>query len=717
MPHRNRQADQLSALRRRAEQAVRELESSAAPEAPAPETLAETRRLLHELRVHQVELEMQNEELYQTQLELEVSRERYFDLYDLAPVAYLVLDEQGLILEANLTAALMLGRPRRTLAMLPISRFILPEDQDRYYLQRKRLLATREAQTFEVRFLRQDAGAQEPGETPFWVQLNAMLARDAGGASLCRLVLSDISALKQAEVELSRLNEELESRIQQRTTELRCALDTLHLEVQERRLAAASLATEKEKFRTIADNTFDWEEWVGPDGTFIYVSPSCERITGYAPAEFHTDPGLLLRIVHPEDAPLLEGLHARIVEHADHAEREFRIRARDGSTHWISHLCQPVYSADGVWLGQRSSNRDISDRKAAEAVLRQSEEQYSTVVENSPTGICILRGEELLFANQRFFGIVMRAPAERARLNPLEFLHPEDRPAISRIWASCLAGNCQLQAYECRVVCPDGTVRWISGRSTAISYRHDVAVLVNVQDVTERHEAVRALRESQEALQGLSTRLISIQEEERQRVARELHDSIGSSLSAIKLMVEAALETAATIEDLAHVEALRKIVPVIQSSVEEVRRISMALRPLTLDDLGLLTTIAWALREFQSVHPDVHLEQRLTLAEEDVPDPLKISIFRILQEALTNTARHGRAERIAVSLRREAQQIILEVEDNGVGFDPTRPRPLDASGGTGLASMRERAQLTGGELSVLTAPGRGTRIRCHWPRA
>ncbi len=151
--------------------------------------------LVHELRVHQIELELQNEELRRTQAELDASRSRYFDLYDLAPVGYCTLNEQGLILEANLTACRMLGVARSSMTMVPFSRFIVPDDQDQFYLHRYQLLRSEESQSCELRLLRQD-------HTSVWVQLASSLAQGPNDAVLHRAVLTDITAIKTAETSL-----------------------------------------------------------------------------------------------------------------------------------------------------------------------------------------------------------------------------------------------------------------------------------------------------------------------------------------------------------------------------------------------------------------------------------------------------------------------------------------------------------------------------------
>ncbi len=162
----------------------------------------EVQAMLFELRVHQLELEMQNEELRRIQAELEASRACLADLYDHAPVGYITESESGMVVEANFTAAGLLGVPRNALVRLPLSRHILPEDQDIYYHHRKRLLEIGGPQVCELRMLR-------PDQPPFWARLEAMVAHDQGDAVLCRVVISDITAEKQAEEGRQRLKAQL----------------------------------------------------------------------------------------------------------------------------------------------------------------------------------------------------------------------------------------------------------------------------------------------------------------------------------------------------------------------------------------------------------------------------------------------------------------------------------------------------------------------------
>jgi len=177
MKTKNNRPGGAAGLRERAEEIFRE-NAARAPEEPEAQSPEENRRTLQELRVHQIELEMQNEELRRAQADLDASRSRYFDLYDLAPVGYCTLSETGLILEANLTAASLLEMPKSALIKQPLSRFIVKDDQDLYYLQRKRLVETGEPRECDLRLVK-------PDDARVWVHLTATAARADDGAPLC----------------------------------------------------------------------------------------------------------------------------------------------------------------------------------------------------------------------------------------------------------------------------------------------------------------------------------------------------------------------------------------------------------------------------------------------------------------------------------------------------------------------------------------------------
>ncbi len=218
-------------------------------------------------------------------------------------------------------------------------------------------------------------------------------------------------------------------------------------------------------------------------------------------------------------------------------------------------------------------------------------------------------------------------------------------------------------------------------------------------------EGVRAHQE----LQDLSARLVAAQEEERRSISRELHDEVGQSLSA--LLVEAGNAAARvpleSIEVRRHVESIKRLA---EASVNVIRNMSLLLRPSMLDDLGLVPALEWQARE---VSKRTGLRVEVTADENagELPDAHKTCIYRVVQEALHNCARHAQARSVMVEVRQETSKILLSVEDDGHGFDSRRIR------GLGLVGMEERVHHLGGALSVRSRPGKGTTVAVELPLA
>ena len=235
-------------------------------------------------------------------------------------------------------------------------------------------------------------------------------------------------------------------------------------------------------------------------------------------------------------------------------------------------------------------------------------------------------------------------------------------------------------------------------------------------DVTDRKRAEDALQESENQLRRLSSQLLNVQEEERKRIARELHDSTGQSLAAIKFGAENVLNQIDKHDKTAGAESLKTLISLVQQAAQEVRRIHTALRPSLLDDLGITSTISWFCREFENVYRGISIEKHIEIEENNVPKPLKIVIFRILQEALNNVAKYGKADLIRLSLVKKRTAVEIVIEDNGHGFDVQQARiQKGPQGGFGLTSMKERTELAGGTFSIESNPGAGTTIRASWP--
>ena len=229
-------------------------------------------------------------------------------------------------------------------------------------------------------------------------------------------------------------------------------------------------------------------------------------------------------------------------------------------------------------------------------------------------------------------------------------------------------------------------------------------------------ERTSDLAKANETLRDLSSRLLSAHEEERKRVALEIHDTIGSCLGALKFKVQGTLTGIETKPQAEVVESLKALPPVIQEGIEECRRMQQDLRPSILDDLGLLATLSWFCRRYQTIYTGIKVELEQTLEETDIPDALKIVIFRVTQEGMNNIAKHAKADLVQLSLGKMDGRIELVLKDNGHGFDLKKVLASESTKrGLGLTSMRERTELSGGSFGIESAEGKGTTVRASWP--
>jgi PAS domain S-box-containing protein len=273
-------------------------------------------------------------------------------------------------------------------------------------------------------------------------------------------------------------------------------------DITERKYAEIELEESERKFRTVADYTYDWEFWLGPDAKFKYISPSCERISGYKPDDFLQDPNLMEKIVHPEEFGLIHD-HAESVQTNTGTEDfiEFRIITRDGRTVWIGHDCRPIYTSDGTYLGRRGSNRDITERKLAEEALRESEMKYRELVDHVPIGVGIVTfdGHPLAF-NDALCRITGISPDTIRETNTLDnYANPEDR---TRLFER-LTQERVIRDYEVSMKQPDGTPYYANLNLVRFLFKGEPVALIMMEDISEKKKAEEALRQSETRFRAL----------------------------------------------------------------------------------------------------------------------------------------------------------------------------------------------------------------------
>jgi PAS domain S-box-containing protein len=383
---------------------------------------------------------------------------------------------------------------------------------------------------------------------------------------------------------------------------------------------------------------------------------------------------------------------------------------------------------------------DVSDRKKSEAGYQRIHEELECLVclEKQRRELSEGMQERLLAILEKTTDYVAMADSTGSMvyLNPAgrELLglsveddishmklgqHAADSEMRQRLWGEAIPSAIRSGLWTGESRLRNNAGREIHASQVIIAHRGDSGAIEHfstiLRDTTGQVQTAQALRESRDELQRLSALLVTIQEDERRRIALDLHDGLGQSLSLIKLSLENAAKLLSVGATSEAAESLQHLIPRIKEALVEVRRVSTELRPSILDDLGILPTLSWFFREFETACGHIAVEKSFNVAEHEVPVSLQITLYRIVQEAAHNIVKHAGADRVRVCLDRIDEQLHLLIEDNGCGFDPGSIRCREGdSRGLGLLSMKERVSLSGGVYQLASAPGQGTRIEVTW---
>jgi PAS domain S-box-containing protein len=293
---------------------------------------------------------------------------------------------------------------------------------------------------------------------------------------------------------------------------------------------------------------------------------------------------------------------------------------------------------------------------------------------------------------------------------PFKYWPPDETEQVAPVIQLLLSGKVPSGGFELPFVRKSGEQFWglVNGTELMDSRGQPIGYLMSVADISAQKRVEHAMR-------ALSSRLVDRQESERKFVAQELHDGIGGKLTAVKYSIEKLINELQQKKDPLEVP-LEDILSIVHDTMDETQRIYRNLHPAILDDLGLYAALRSLCREFTEVYNPINIDTDFEVPEHLVQDPLKILIYRILQEALNNVAKHSQADRVKVSLRHVKNEIELAVEDNGHGFDLTEVQTVDyQERGIGLESIKERTVIFGGSLDIQSKQGQGTTIRVTWP--
>ncbi len=450
----------------------------------------------------------------------------------------------------------------------------------------------------------------------------------------------------------------------------------------------------------------------------------------------------------------------RVLEGEAVADEPFHVDPVGGDVRKVRITAIPLMK-EGEIAGVAIVARDRTKHDLLIKNLEKEQAALKAVIENAPEAIVVTDDQcRIIMTNPAAEKICGRCAADGRgsfyRQFKRRYLEPDSPDPLELPLNRAVFNGEIITNHEMATVLPDGRIRYIRVNAAPIRNPDDeITGAVGIfQDITQRKkeklelqhariglekqvegrtaelsagiEALKTeIRErgrieselicSQEKLRKMSQQMLESMEADRRQVAKEIHDSIGASLSAIKFGLEAKLAKMAP-EPPDNLFSLENIIANLKQTIKETKQVSAFLRPTMLDELGLMATLQWFCREFQSIYQNIRIEQQVDIGEKEIPDSIKIVIYRILQETMNNAAKHARPDRIYFSLRNRNGSIELFIEDNGVGFDPgKRMKVIDPMSGHGIIGMRDRAEICGGSFELHSAPRSGTRIRVLLP--
>lgn len=483
---------------------------------------------------------------------------------------------------------------------------------------------------------------------------------------------------------------------------------SVRVDITSRKLAENVLAQQAQ----IIDQTHDAVFSTDLRGTLVSWNRGAERLFGYSVHEATGQPVRFIALLAGE-----ADFHARVflaLTREGGGALETLLRKKSGKI-FPAHLSLTLLRDEaGLEIGVAGYVLDITERKQIENALREREASlaFAQRVAHLGSWEWHLESGRLQWSDEvyRIWGFTPGAftPSYETFLDSV---YPDDRELVEKFVAAALQ-NEVLFSIDHRIVLPDGGVRFV--HEEARTFRDEAGKALNVagtvQDITEHKQAEQEIRASREQLRELSNHLQTVREEEKAMIAREIHDELGGNLTALKMDIFW-LERKLPLELEAARERVASMSDVVDASVHAMRRVVTELRPTVLDDLGLLAAMQWQASEFTKRYNiqckvSTHGEE-IALAEE-----IRIALFRIFQEALTNVARYSKASLVRVDVWREHDKIALEVFDNGIGIpEGAIMQPTSH----GLRGMVERARSLGGSAEIGSAPGEGVAISVRIP--
>ena len=465
--------------------------------------------------------------------------------------------------------------------------------------------------------------------------------------------------------------------------------------------------SEEELYKTLANN-LQVGVYIIQNRKLQLVNRHMQEYTGYTEAEILEMDSL--SVVHPADRRSVVKNAVNMLKGMRVSPYGYRLMTKQGKIKWIMETVTPI-----IFKGERAvlgNSMDITEQKEAIKSLQELDALKASILDAIPQAVVGLANRRINFANAAVEEVFGWRPEDLIGKSVILF-YKNDKEAdeIGRYFYTTLEHQRTFVAeFHCRR--KDGRDILCRMRSSRIGEKltKEQRIVVTYEDITEQRRAEEELANSREQLRNLSIYLQSVREKEGTRIAREIHDELGQSLTAIQLDL-AWLGTRLPAGDASLVGTVQRMKRLVDTTIDSVHRISMELRPILLDDLGLTAAMEWQAQEFQR-RTGVRCKASLNCEDGSVEKDLATALFRIFQETLTNVTRHAKATLVRVRLARNGDELCLDVSDNGKGITP---KQIANPKSFGIMGIRERVNLWGGSVSITGKPRKGTTIKVRIP--
>ncbi len=783
-----------------------------------------------ELWVHQVDLEMQNEELKRVQMELEQSRQKYADLYDFAPTGYFVINKKNVIKEANLTVQTLVGIEKQNLIGASFIDCIASESHEQYYLFHREVFEKGVCSRCQLKMIRKHDGGHFYAEVifdPIFVD---------NRVDACRLAVIDITQRKIMEDELRRSRHELEQRVKEKTADLIELVKILRTEIDQKKQAEIALKKQTRDIDAFFSASITPLVFLDKDFNFIRVNEAYARECGRTVSEFA---GRNHFELYPNEE------NKQIFEQVVRTKKPYQAAAKPfvfpdhpewGVTYW-DWVLVPILDNTGKVEFLAFSLKNVTENIRAQKALEESEKKYRTLVELSPDAICVIANDKIVFANDtankivkaqknQFIGqslwqfiapdslSIMKekiqnlyngttniesaeitlvrtdgskfqaggtaalidyegtkavliefrdisiqkkqeeslkrlkyrlSEAQRiAHLGNWEWdiqnntvwlsdesykilgidkdrfdgnfetlcscIHQDDKQKVKQVYENAVK-ECKPYNVEFRIILPDGNQRFIHKRAEVTCLNNKaIRVVGTIQDVTEQKKTENQIILSRQKLRTLAAKMEMIEEQERRRIASDLHDSVGQILAfatrELKFIHKSLPKK--------HSEAIMEVARQLDKAVEQTRTLSFDLSPSILYDIGFEVAIEDMVEKF-TAQRKINCQFIDDGKNKPMTIPIKILLYRSIRELLMNIAKHADARNAKVSLKKTDKFIQATVEDDGKGFDVAEIESSEKQKGFGLFHIKDRIEHMGGSLKIESQKGKGTKTTLTAP--